>query len=227
MMQADYTRKTQGVAEEKTAVAAEKQAVEAMREATQEELNARAQLLAINQRLEEYKKLGPNDWNAWEDEDPFAAQRGFREFQTLQQQATQANEYLQDGDKRRAEAAQQDIAKRVQETREYAAKEIKGWSPELDNKIIEFATKDMGISQQELARAINPVVYKTLHLAWVGSQALAKSQSAKPSAKVTKLAPTAKVSAKGGVPARKALSEMSMEEYADYRNKQEAKKAKR
>ena len=227
MMQADYTRKTQMTAEDKKAVEAEKASVEALREATDEELNARATLLSINQRLDEYRKLGPNDWNAWEDEDPFAAQRGFREFQTLQQQAGQAVSYLQDADKRRSETAQQETAKRIQETREFAEKEIKGWSPEVDAKIVDFATKDLGISKEILAREINPIVYKTLHLAWIGQQSIQKQTAAKPSPTVQNLKPLAKVSPKGGAPARKSLDEMNMDEYAAYMNKRDAAAARR
>lgn len=224
MMQSDYTRKTQTVAEEKKALEARALEVEQAYNTSQEELTARATLIGINQRLEEYNKV---DWNAWQDDDPIAAQKGYIEYQQLRDKAGQVGGYLQNAEQDRTEKMQQNTAKRLQETRLFAEKEIKGWTPEVDAKIIGFAKADLGFSEDELVRAINPQIYKTMHLAWIGSQTLAKSQTAKPAPKITTLKPTAKVSAKGGAPARKSLSDMSMEEYADHMNAQEAKRSKR
>lgn len=225
MKNADYTRKTQSVAEDKRQVEAEKESVEAMRQATEEELSARATILGINQRLDEYKKLGPHDWNAWEDEDPMAAQRGFREFQTLQQQAGQAVEYLQNAEKQRTEKMQQETAKRHQETRDFAVKNIPGWNADMHSKITEFAIKDLGWAEPQLVRSINPVAYKTLHLAWVGQQTLEKSKTAKPKPQ-SQIKPLSQVTPKGSK-IKKAVGEMGMEEYADHMNRLERQRASR
>lgn len=225
LMQADYTRKTQAAAEKQREVEAEKASVEAMREATEEELKARATILGINQRLDEYRKLTPYDWNAWEDEDPVAAQKGFREFHMLQQQAGQAAEYLQNAERQRTEKMQQETAKRLQETREFAVKNIPGWNADMHAKVYDFATKDLGFSEHQLDRSINPVVYKALHLAWVGSQALEKSKTAKPKPQA-QVKPLSKVTPKGSK-IKKSVADMDMAEYAAHMNQLERQRASR
>lgn len=224
LMQSDYTRKTQEVAEQRKAIEAQEAEIKNRAQVSEQELNARAELLVINQRLQEYQQV---DWNAWQDEDPFAAQKGWIEFQQLERRAGHTWQSLQTAEQQRSETAKQEVAKRIQETREFAAKEIKGWSPEVDAKIIDFATKDMGISTEILAREINPVRYKILHLAWIGQQSIQKQTAAKPSPTVQNLKPLAKVSPKGGAPARKSMDEMDVNEFAAYRNAQEAKAARR
>ena len=225
LMQADYTRKTQAAAERQREIEAEKESVEAMRQATEEELSARATILGINQRLDEYKKLGEHDWNAWEDEDPLAAQRGYREFLTLQQKAGQAVEYLQNAEKQRTEKMQQETAKRHQETRDFAVKNIPGWNADMHSKITEFAIKDLGWAEPQLVRSINPVAYKTLHLAWVGQQTLEKSKTAKPKPQ-PQIKPLSQVTPKGSK-IKKAVGDMGMEEYADHMNRLERQRASR
>lgn len=225
LMQADYTRKTQAAAEKQREVEAEKASVEAMRQATEEELAARATILGINQRLDEYRKLGPHDWNAWEDEDPMAAQRGFREFQTLQQQAGQATEYLQNAERQRTEKMQQETAKRHQETRDFAVKSIPGWNADMHSKITEFATKDLGWTEPQLVQSISPVAYKTLHLAWVGHQALEKSKTAKPKPQA-QVKPLSQVIPKGSR-IKRPVTELEMDEYADHMNRLERQRASR
>ncbi len=79
MMQADYTRKTQELAEQRKAIQEQRSLVE---QASQAELNAYASLTNIDQQLAEYQKV---NWDRYEDDNPFEAQKDWRRFQTLQQ----------------------------------------------------------------------------------------------------------------------------------------------
>ena len=216
LRQADYTRKTQELAEDKRGVAETRRQLEEQSKASDEEMNARAALISIDSDLKSYENV---DWDAWETQDLFAAQAGFRKFQQLQAARGQVSGYLGERQKARTDQTQQDTAKRLQETRQFAETKIKGWSPDVDAKITEFATKELGFDWNTLKAAYTPAVYKALHLAWLGHQAI----NSKPNAPAPKLTePLRVVAAKANPPAKKDLASMSMEEYADFRRKQDA-----
>jgi hypothetical protein len=93
LMQADYTRKTQELAEQRKAFEAERQAVS---KADAEEMSARANLTLIDHQLNQFSQV---NWNAWNDQDPFEAQKAFQQFQLLKDAKQQTAQFL--GQKRR------------------------------------------------------------------------------------------------------------------------------
>lgn len=206
---ADYTRKTQEIAETRRELEERAKRIEQQTTAGEEEMNARAALISIDSDLKSYENV---DWDAWESTDLFAAQAGFRKFQQLQAARGQVAGYLGERTKARTDQAQQDLAKRLQETRQFAETKIKGWSPDVDAKITDFATKELGFDWNTLKAAYTPAVYKALHLAWLGHQAI----NTKPNALAPKLSvtePLKVVAAKANPPAKKNLSDMDMDEY--------------
>lgn len=215
LMQADYTRKTQEIAETRRQLEERAQHIDQQSKAGEEEMNARAALISIDSDLKSYENV---DWDKWEATDLFAAQAGFRKFQQLKEARGQVGEYLGERQKARTEQTQQETAKRLQETRQFAEKQIKGWSPDVDAKITDFATKELGFDWNTLKAAYTPAVYKALHLAWLGHQAI----NTKPNAPAPKapVEPLKVVAAKANPPAKKNLSEMSMDEYVAHRQKQ-------
>jgi hypothetical protein len=224
LMQSDYTRKTQEVAEQRKQAEAYMAEVQKAQVVSEQELHARAELLGITQRLEQYKTV---DWNAWQDEDPISAQKGWIEYQQMRDKAGTIGQHLEQVKTQRSEQAEQETARRLQETRAFAEKEIKGWTPEVDKQIVQHLLSKPGIQFETLKQGMNPAFYEIAYEAWVGRQALQKQQTAKPTPTTPVLKPLAKVSPKGGAPAQKSMSEMSMEEYAAYMNKREAASARR
>jgi len=215
LMQADYTRKRQADAEFARGLEAKAREIDALRNVAQEELNARATMMGINQRLQQYQHA---DWNALFDEDPTGAQKHWIEYQQLEKQAGQVGQYLQNAEARRTEAAQHDTAKRIQETRAFAEKEIPNWSEEIDARITQFAMTDLGFTSDTLADATSPAVYRTLYLAWVGAQAMQNGAGRKPAQPQT-IMPLKTVSAKSSGTSTRDPSEMSMEEYDKWARK--------
>lgn len=218
LMQADYTRKTQEVAEQRKQIEAQRAEVAQLQQVSQGEMNARAELIGINQRLEQYANV---DWNAWQDEDPLGAQKGWIESQQLERKASTIGQQLNQAQTQRTDLAKQDTATRLQETREFAEKSIKGWTPEVDAKVTEFATKELGFSVETLLGAYSPGVYNAIYLAYHGAQSL-KNASAKPSPQPTApIKPLSKVSAKGNPSPHRRVEEIDdMEAYASARRKQ-------
>lgn len=207
---ADYTRKTQEVAEQRRIVEAQKAEAEALFNISNEFIEGRAQLSNADAMLKQYSQV---DWDAYFNEDPIGAPNDWRKFQSLQQERAQIAQSLSDAWNQRSEQQRIETDKRLQETTEFAAKNIPGWTPEVAHKLNDFAT-EQGFSQDYLRSNLNPQLYKMLHLAWVGSQTLTKTQSApKPQAQTT---PLKTVSAKASPNVTKDLSEMSMAEYVKY-----------
>lgn len=212
MMQADYTRKTQEVAATRKELEAREQRLQEQAKASEEDFDLRLQHKIRADRLEQYANI---DWRTWWATDPVAAGAAQSERDQLKYELDQIGQKISERASERAGAAQQEFAKRAQETYEFAQKNIKGWTPEIGKKDIAFAM-EQGVSQTDLQAALNPTVYLILHLARLGSEVLNR-----PAAKPQKPAPAPlqTVSAKANPPARKSLSDMNMDEYVAYRNR--------
>ena len=220
MRHADYTQKTQGISEVRKSLEAKEAEINALSQISQDALNARVAMMNVETQLGQYDNV---NWAELENEDPVAASSHWRQYQQLKDQKAQIGSYLQDAQNKQSEAAEQMIKQRMIETREYAQKNIPNWSPQLDQEITQFAINDLGFDVDTLKGAYNPQVYKTLHLARIGAQTLARSQSAKPQPSRPKAKPLSTVSGKSAPQTSKDVSDMSMDEYADYMNKREAK----
>lgn len=219
LRQADYTRKTQEVAEIRKQAEAVRAEAETVRQVAGEELNARVTLTNLDSQLKQYEGV---DWNAYDPNDPLAEvemSRHWRNYQALQQQRGQVANYLQTAEQQRSVSAQQETVKRLQETRSFAEKEIKGWTPEIDDQVTNFAMNDLGFPREALLNAYSPPVYKALYLAWLGAQSIQRS-AAKPAPVAAKPQPLQRITAKSNVPSVKSPETMSMDEYAAWRSKQ-------
>lgn len=211
LMHADYTRKTQALAEQARQFQAREQQLQQRYQQSDQELKAQATLVNLQGQLEEYSKLSDADWQKLEAEDFVSAQTHWRRFQQLQGNYQATAQQLQQLQSQRVAEWEKATEARLIETRDFAQKNIKGWSPELDAKLTDFAIKDLGFDVDTLKGAYTPAVYRALHLAWVGAQALNK-QPAKPSK--PKAEPLKVVAAKANPPARKSYADMDMDEYA-------------
>jgi chaperonin cofactor prefoldin len=217
---ADYTRKTQEVAEQRKTVEAKMAEAQAAYQTSQEVIEARAVAHHIDSQLKQYENV---NWQALENEDPMAAMSHWRQFQQLQQQRGQVAQYLDKTQADLSEKAKQATADRLRETRAFAEKELKGWSPDLDNKITEFATKDLGFSVDSLREQYTPQVYRTLYLAHIGHLALQK-QTAAPRAAAPAAQPLNKVTARANPPPTGLDDRLPQDEWLKRRQAQLAKR---
>ncbi len=213
LRQSDYTRKTQEAAELRKAAESRQAEVDKAYQTSQEVLEARAAIM-------NYENV---NWQQLETEDPMAAMSHWRQYQQLQQQRGQVAQYLDKTQAELSEKVAQDTDKRLRETREFAEKEIKGWSPELDRKITEFATKDLGFTLDNLRAQYTPRVYRTLYLAHLGHLALQK-QTAAPKPPAPAAQPLNKVTARANPPTAGLDDRLSADEWLKRRNAQIAKR---
>ena len=213
LMHADYTRKTQETSARQKELDAREARIAEQAKVGEEEIGLRAQLYSKSQDIEQYRKV---DWDAWVQQDPIAAQQGHIRWQKLEREAGDLYQNLKQRNDERSSAAQRDRAKRLSETLDYARKEIKGWTPELDTKIGDFA-RAQGIDSEALQAAMNPQVYSILHKAYIGEQAL--NQAVAPKIPVKPPTPLTVVAAKANPPATTDLAKMDMEQYVAARKK--------
>lgn len=214
LMQADYTRKTQELAEQRRGLEDVASHIRQHARASDDEITSRAALVALDTALEQY---GQVDWERLAADDASAAQQHWMRYQTLKEQRGQIVDDLYHRQGWRAQEAQQETVRRFEETQDFARRHIKGWSPDLDLQIIEFA-RSKGATDQNLRDAMSPLVYNLLHLARIGEQALARTTAPRTSSAAA-ARPLSLVGGRSNPAAGKSLADMSMEEYAEYRSR--------
>lgn len=220
LMRSDYTKKSMEVAELRKAAEAQQAEAAKAYQTSQEVLEARSVMIGLEGQLQQYENV---NWQQLEAEDPISAMSHWRNYQQLKEQRGQVAQYLDKTQHELSEQAAQETDKRLRETRAFAEKELKGWTPELDNKITEFAVKDLGLSLDSLRASYTPQIYKTLYLAHLGHLALQKQATApKPSAPAAQ--PLSKVSARANPPLAGLDDRLSSDEWLKRRNAQISKR---
>ncbi|MDV4166199.1 hypothetical protein R1538_34685 [Rhizobium leguminosarum] len=217
---ADYTRKTQEVAEQRKAIEARQAEVDKAYQTSQEVIEARAIVHNIDSQLKTYENV---NWQQLENEDPMAAMSHWRQFQQLKEQRGQVAQYLDKTQAEMSEKFAQETDKRLRETRAFAEKEIPGWTPDVDVKIVGFAEKDLGFTREQLLTSLSPAVYKTLHLAMIGAEAI-KRTNTPPKQQQQAPQPLTKVTARANPPAAGLDDRLPADEWLKRRNAQLSKK---
>lgn len=213
LMQADYTRKTQEVAETRKIAEAKLAEAESVFNVSNEVLEARAALLNVSNGLNQFQNV---DWAKLEAEDPIGAMSAWRQYQQLEKARGEITGFLNEEQSKRAATAEQETANRLRETAEFARTKIPGWSPEVDAKVTAFAEAELGFTRDTLKSAYSPSVYKALHLAWLGHQSLQK-QNAQPKSPAAPTKPLGKVTPRAN-PVAGLDDRLSMDEWIKQRN---------
>jgi hypothetical protein len=186
LMQSDYTKKTQETSKRAKELDEREASLAKQSEATEAELDARATLRSVTAELAEYQKLTPADWQAHMQTDPLGTQQHRMRYEALRDQKAELEGTISKAQTERTEKAQQDLAKRVQETLDAALTIIPGVTAEtrgpMIDKLVSFAQSE-GIPDQVLQANWSPTLLKLLHKAHVGSLAIAKQTAPKPAPK--------------------------------------------
>lgn len=203
----DYTQKSQVNSAKAKELEEREQQLNQQFEASEVELESRATLKSVTAQIEEYSKLTQEDWDAHHSQDPMGTEKHWRNFHFLQSQKAELEGKISKAEAERTEKAQQDLAKRVQETNEFAAKNIPGFKPELTDKLIAFAG-EMGVPEAALKSNWSPTFYKLLHRAYVGDASLKKQSAARKPAPAP-IAPLTTVTPKAPNAGRRSLSDLA------------------
>jgi hypothetical protein len=215
LRQADYTRKTQELAQHRRALIAERQAVAEQAQAVGQASGAQVQLAALDHQLQSFRGV---DWRAYAAQDPKGAQALWGRFQGMAQERAGLAQALAHHAERGQLQAAREAAARMAETGRTLSRQIEGWSPELAGKLVDYA-KGHGVSHEELAQMDDPRLWTVLHKAYqadcAGRQEGAASAAAK--AQAVRPAVTVSGSAAGGGGVR---DELATKEWMKRRNEQ-------
>src|SRR5215510_7723098 len=174
MMHADYTRKTQEVAEGRRALEAERTTLQLQAATHQNNIQDVVHLANLNMELAAYEQ---RDWQKLEAEDPARAQLELSKYVMLRDRRDALVGHMQQNERMHAIEVAQANARRYEQASAQLARDIKGWN-EVAPKLAEFA-KANGVSDAEMEHlAVNAPLAKLLHKAWLGDQLIRKQSAA-------------------------------------------------
>lgn len=173
-LKADYTKKTQEVAEQRKAIEQKSEAIQAQHKLLSANLEKTAELRAIQERLTQFEQI---DWDQLVEADPVQATKLNLAYQKLQRQAQQAYGALQEGQQQQQQIEREQRAKALEEARADLKKRIPAWNADID-KAVTKTGEDLGFTPKELGSMSDPRVIQALHEAAQWRQL----QAAKPNA---------------------------------------------
>lgn len=214
MMNADYTRKTQELADLRRSAEAERTKYQ---QASGEQLQAMAAVHSLDQQIQQFSQL---NWQELSDHDPVQAQKLWMQYTQLKDSRQQIAGQVQQMEQQRAFEAQQATAKRIEEGAAILKRDIPNWSPEVAKQVSDFAAKEFGFQPQELANVNDPRVVKLIHSAMVGAQLVKKQQeNASSGTQAQTVKPVSKVGG-NNAPARRDMNAMPIDDWMKARSAQ-------
>ena len=205
LMQADYTRKTQEVAEQRNAL--EEQGASLQQQAAAREAHFRiaGRVSALEDALSQFENV---DWASL-----YISNREQYELTRIQEQQlraahAKASRELSEKVTEAQRASEAETATRKTKLAESLARDIPGYSPELATKMQTFGVATYGFSAAEIAGTTDPRLHRLLNDARIGrelqekaakaaaaAKTAAAAQGASPPAQVGSRAQSAKISA--------------------------------
>lgn len=222
LRQADYTRKTQEVAEQRRTVEARASEFDALRQVQEALADDVAEVKSLDKQIALYEKI---DWDALISQDPVQAQR----YQLARDQLKEARvkalgEMQQKGQKLTLDLEQR-AARQIEQANQVLAREIPGWSPAKEAELVNFAKNHVGFADAELqalARSLHGFdgavakFARLVHMAEVGQRVVKQTTSATKPAPPATAKPAPSVATSGRAQA-KDPSRMSTEEWVAWR----------
>lgn len=215
LRQADYTRKTQEVADMRRQVEATLNAVRTVSEA---EMKARAEIGKIDAQIADYDTI---DWDTWDQTDPQAANRAWRHLASLKDSRNGVLQQFATAQQQRTLIEQQETAKRLEQGQRELKAKIPDWSADKARSLRDFGREAYGLADDFLDSITDPRLILVLNDAFQQRKAQKTQQVAR---KVQpEIKPAAKVS--GGKPVLKGLDDrLSTEAWIKAREAQLSRK---
>lgn len=169
LRQADYTRKTQEVADTRKQVEERAQILEQQERLLQANFDKAVELREVQTRLAQYEQV---DWQALVDQDPVQATKLNLAYQQLQREAALKQQEFQQVAQQRQQLSAQQLQQTLGEAKKDLMARIPDFSADKAAKIKE-AGKAYGINDAELENVIDPRYVHVLHdaMQWRALQA--------------------------------------------------------
>lgn len=157
LRQADYTRKTQEVAETRRALEMQAQSLTQQAQLAEATLEHRTNLRLVEQTLQQLESI---DFNQYDQSDPqvaaWVAQQSMRIVQYAQAKAQLEGAITRAEGETRA-ISERNAANAIAQAEAQLSREIEGWGVEYLSSLAAYASKEFGVSPQELRESvINP-----------------------------------------------------------------------
>ncbi len=189
LMNADYTRKTQELAEHRRALERDRQGFEQKAGSLHATIAERARLSAIEDQLADFEGI---DWQTLGEEDPQTAQVLWGRYQEFAHARDRYVWSLSQQEHRSRQQAEREIAQQLAETGRVLAAEIDGWSPEIAGKLVEYAGA-FGVTLDELREVADPRLWKILHRAHLGDEMVKQQETTKQAEQLQAVRPAVQV----------------------------------
>ena len=219
MRQADYTRKTQELAQHRRALEAERAAVAQAAEAHGQQMGEYARLIALQNQI---AHLQGQDWPALQRQNPAAAQQLLTQLFQMKQAHEIAASELEHRRQVQAFNAQREHAQRVEHGNRVLAAHLDGWSPEYGARLGAFAISQ-GLTPEEVSGVSDPRLVLLLHHAFRGHQADQQRAAGERLAQVQAVRPAIEV---GGGQGPQDPNRMSTDDWMRHRRGQLHKKVR-
>jgi hypothetical protein len=212
---ADYTRKTQALAESRRELESRKDALAGEQAAMQTYLDDYTRLKAIGDQIAACEKL---DWAGVARTNPQLAQQAFAGLIQLKQYGGSLAAQLQNKQLQQAVAEERERATSLEQGRAVLAREISGWSPELGQKLVDYAVDAFGFAPHEVGSVMDPRMIRVLHAAFQSAESGKNAARVKHIQAAQSTRPVTQVRAGAGTQP-KDPNRMSHAEYRRWRNR--------
>lgn len=159
LRQADYTRKTQEVAEMRKQTEAAQAYLQQQHQVQQAFIKEYASITALDNQLAQYQEI---NWQELIQNDPVEALKLDHQMRQLQRHRDERASQLQQYQAQAQQQQQAKLSEQLQHGAELLAKEIPGWSKDLATQI-KVTGKDYGFTDGELDQVYDPRMVKVLH----------------------------------------------------------------
>ena len=214
LRQADYTKKTQEVAEIRRAAEAEKARLADEAKAFQEDRIEHVQAYTIYEQLKAFQNY---NWQQAYDNDFVETQKLWNQFQALQNAHRDVVGRIQAKQSERASKAAAETVKLREQTRAALAKEIPNWSPKAEQELTDYAIKH-GYKAEEVKAALDSDArpFRFLHKAFLWDQHVEKTRQAATQPQAAQ--PLKAVGGSRAAPAQGLHDKLSVDEWMRRRN---------
>ena len=175
LRQADYSRKTQELADQRRAVESDQARVKQMDTWAREHAVDLGNLVAIDNRLAAYQNV---NWQAENARDPVATQAAWIEFQQLRDARNGVVGSLQQRDAQRTQQQRAEHAKQLEAAHAQLARDIPGWNEQKMADLGRYGIDKFGLKADEVDNLSDARLVRILHKAFLWDQHETKQRAA-------------------------------------------------
>ena len=232
LMQADYTRKTQEVAEQRRELG---ERLAQQSQVSEQIVQAKARVVMVEQQLADYETI---DWDGWEQrvsafraagqydqaqEDALALQSALRKHQALKEARAEAGQYVQSAQQEASLVAARESARQAQESMAYLEQHNIALTPDLAGKLIQFGTQ-YGYSPQELNQITDARFIVAMHRLMELEKGAKTNKAVQQGLKAQSVQPAQKVRGANSAPSGRLDDRASVDAWMKARQAQAARK---